>query len=73
MSKDRILLKLEEDGFDTPDEKAKKLIKELTEIKCLYALSLLFEDLQNVFTHQVLADSLVALANTAPFNIYVRW
>ncbi|RGB24292.1 hypothetical protein C1646_821679 [Rhizophagus diaphanus] len=62
MSNDRILLKLEEDGFITPDEKAKELIKELSEIKYLYALK---------FSSQVLANSLEALVDT-PFNHYSK-
>ncbi|RGB34941.1 hypothetical protein C1646_700674, partial [Rhizophagus diaphanus] len=65
-----ILLKLEEDGFITPDEKAKELIKELTGIKYLFNLKLLFEDLQNEFSNQVLIDALIVLANPAPLNLY---
>ncbi|PKY57571.1 hypothetical protein RhiirA4_478720 [Rhizophagus irregularis] len=69
-SRHSILLKLEEDGFITPDEKVKELIKELTGIKYLFNLKLLFEDLQNEFSNQVLIDSLFALADPAPFNLY---
>ncbi|RGB34942.1 hypothetical protein C1646_668116 [Rhizophagus diaphanus] len=65
-----ILLKLEEDGFITPDEKAKELIKELTGIKYLFNLKLLFENLQNEFSNQILIDILVALADPAPFNLF---
>ncbi len=65
-----ILLKLEKDGFTTPDEKAKELIKELAEAKHLYALKLLFEDFQNKFSSKVLTDSLFALADPASFNLY---
>ncbi|GET58261.1 hypothetical protein GLOIN_2v1845346 [Rhizophagus irregularis DAOM 181602=DAOM 197198] len=64
MFNNRILLKLGEDGFITPDEKAKELIKELSEIKYLYALNVLFENLQNEFSSQVLANSLEALVDT---------
>ncbi|PKK67299.1 hypothetical protein RhiirC2_867861, partial [Rhizophagus irregularis] len=67
-----ILLKLEEDGFTTPDEKAKELIKELTDIKYLYALKLLFENLQNEFSPQILRDTLVALADPTPFDFYAK-
>ncbi|GBC18268.2 hypothetical protein GLOIN_2v1472275 [Rhizophagus irregularis DAOM 181602=DAOM 197198] len=69
-SRHSILLKLEVDGFITPDKKVKELIKELTGIKYLFNLKLLFEDLQNEFSNQVLIDSLVALADPAPFNLY---
>ncbi|PKY44307.1 TPR-like protein [Rhizophagus irregularis] len=62
------LLKLEEDGFITPDEKAGKLIKELTKTKCLYALKLLFEDPLNKFSPDVLRNSLIALADPTSFN-----
>ncbi|PKK65742.1 hypothetical protein RhiirC2_868674 [Rhizophagus irregularis] len=71
MFNNRILLKLGEDGFITPDEKAKELIKELSEIKYLYALKVLFENLQNEFSSQVLANSLEALVDT-PFNHYSK-
>ncbi|PKC02227.1 hypothetical protein RhiirA5_504164, partial [Rhizophagus irregularis] len=67
-----ILLKLEEDGFTTPDEKAKELIKELTDIKYLYALKLLFENLQNEFSPRILRDTLVALADPTPFDFYAK-
>ncbi|PKK63979.1 hypothetical protein RhiirC2_120744 [Rhizophagus irregularis] len=67
-----ILLKLEEDGFTTPDRKAKELIKELTDIKYLYALKLLFENLQNEFSPQILRDTLVALADPTPFDFYAK-
>ncbi|RIA85904.1 hypothetical protein C1645_830133 [Glomus cerebriforme] len=66
-----ILLKLEEDGFITPDDKAEELLKSLTKPKYLYALKLLFENLQNEFSSQVLTDSLEALVNT-PFNHYSK-
>ncbi|CAB5182557.1 unnamed protein product [Rhizophagus irregularis] len=71
MFNNRILLKLGEDGFITPDEKAKELIKELSEIKYLYALKMLFENLQNKFSSQVLANSLEALVDTT-FNHYSK-
>ncbi|CAB5103858.1 unnamed protein product [Rhizophagus irregularis] len=69
-SRHSILLKLEENGFITPDEKAKELIKELTGIKYLFNLKLLFENLQNEFSNQILIDALVALADPAPFNLF---
>jgi tetratricopeptide (TPR) repeat protein len=65
-----VLLKLEEDGYTTPDEKAKVLIKELSEIKYLFALKLLFENSLNRFTPKVLRDSLVALADPVSFDFY---
>src|SRR4051794_19237631 len=65
-----ILFKLEEEGFTTPDEKAKELIKELSEIKYLYALKLLFENPLNQFTSKVLRDTLVALADPEPLFDY---
>ncbi|PKK66275.1 TPR-like protein [Rhizophagus irregularis] len=67
-----ILLKLEEDGFITPDEKAEELIKRLTSIKYLYVLKLLFENLQNEFSPQILRDTLVALADPTPFDFYAK-
>ena len=63
-----ILLKLEEDGFNTPDEKARKLVKKLTEPKFLHALKLLFETPQNKFSSQILVDSMENLANPTLFN-----
>ncbi|PKC67051.1 TPR-like protein [Rhizophagus irregularis] len=72
MSNNRILLKLEEDGFITPDEKAKELIKELSEIKYLYALKVLFENLQNEFSSQSLINSLEALIDPTSFNYYSK-
>ncbi|PKY47315.1 hypothetical protein RhiirA4_522194 [Rhizophagus irregularis] len=70
ISSNIILLKLEEDGFTTPDGKAKELIKELSEIKYLYALKLLFENPLNRFTPKVLRDSLVTFADPEPFDYY---
>ncbi|PKY58389.1 hypothetical protein RhiirA4_449261, partial [Rhizophagus irregularis] len=67
-----ILLKLKVDGFTTSDGKAKELIKELTDIKYLYALKLLFENLQNDFSPQILRDTLVALADPTPFDFYAK-
>ncbi|POG58773.1 hypothetical protein GLOIN_2v1488344 [Rhizophagus irregularis DAOM 181602=DAOM 197198] len=67
-----ILLKLKENGFTTPDEKAEELIKRLTNIKYLYALKLLFENLQNEFSPQILRDTLVALADPTPFEFYAK-
>src|SRR5688572_3773854 len=68
----KLLLKLEDNGFITPDEKVKELIKELTESKCLYALKLLFENLQNKFSSQTLINSLKALANPTLFDYYSK-
>jgi hypothetical protein len=65
-----ILLKLEEGGFTTLDGKVKELIKELSEIKYLFALKLLFENPLNQFTPKVLRDSLIALADPEPFDYY---
>jgi tetratricopeptide (TPR) repeat protein len=63
-------IKLEEDEFTISDKKAITLIKKLDETKSLYTLKLLFEDLKNEFSSQVLIDSLVALADPTPFNLY---
>ncbi|GBC44916.2 hypothetical protein GLOIN_2v1876500 [Rhizophagus irregularis DAOM 181602=DAOM 197198] len=65
MSNNRILLKLEEDEFITPDEKVEELLKNLTKPSYLYALKLLFENLQNEFSSQVLENSLEALVDTS--------
>ncbi|RIA84922.1 hypothetical protein C1645_831583 [Glomus cerebriforme] len=66
-----ILLKLEENGFITPDEKAKELIKDLTNIEYLFALKLLFENPFNQFSELVLRNSLVAFVDpTLPFDYY---
>ncbi|CAG8603806.1 13775_t:CDS:2, partial [Funneliformis caledonium] len=71
-SNDCILLQFESDGFTTPDEKVKELLKKLTETKYLYALKLLFENPINQFSPQVLRDSLVALSDPTPFDYYSR-
>ncbi|RGB33014.1 hypothetical protein C1646_743618 [Rhizophagus diaphanus] len=71
MIKNRILIKLEEDGFITSDDKVEELIKNLTKPSYLYALKLIFENLQNDFSSQVLANSLEALIDT-PFNHYSK-
>ncbi|GBB89491.1 hypothetical protein RclHR1_01620003 [Rhizophagus clarus] len=66
----RNTVKLEVDGFTISDKKAMNLIKKLNETKCLYALKLLLEDLQNEFSSQILIDTLVVLADPTPFNLY---
>src|SRR5205085_2099565 len=66
-----ILLKLEEDGFITPDDKVKKLIEELTEVEYLYALKLIFDNKFNQFSPKLLRDSLVALADPS-FDYYTK-
>ncbi|EXX50670.1 uncharacterized protein OCT59_016439 [Rhizophagus irregularis] len=71
MFKNRILIKLEEDGFITSDDKVEELIKNLTKPSYLYALKLIFENLQNDFSSQILANSLEALIDT-PFNHYSK-
>ncbi|PKC73047.1 hypothetical protein RhiirA1_488049 [Rhizophagus irregularis] len=68
--KNQLLIKLESEGFITPDEKARELVKELTEPKFLYALKLLFENLQNKFSSQILINSLKSLANPTLFDFY---
>ncbi|RIA81422.1 hypothetical protein C1645_881628 [Glomus cerebriforme] len=70
--KNQLLLKLEEDGFTTPDDKVKELIKDLTETKFLYALKLLFENFQNEFSSQILINSLKALADPTLFDYYSK-
>ncbi|POG65177.1 hypothetical protein GLOIN_2v1844864 [Rhizophagus irregularis DAOM 181602=DAOM 197198] len=61
----RILLKLEEDGFTTPDDKVEELLKHLTKSSYLYTIKLLFENLQYEFSSQVLENSLEALVDTS--------
>ncbi|RGB40296.1 hypothetical protein C1646_753470 [Rhizophagus diaphanus] len=67
-----ILLKLEEDGFTTSDDKVEELLKNLTKPSYLYALKLLFENLQNEFSSQVLENSLEALIDPTSFNYYSK-
>ncbi|UZO03860.1 uncharacterized protein OCT59_024261 [Rhizophagus irregularis] len=67
-----ILLKLEEDGFTTPDDKVEELLKNLTKPSYLYALKLLFENLQNEFSSQSLINSLEALIDSTSFNYYSK-
>ncbi|RGB31320.1 hypothetical protein C1646_764207 [Rhizophagus diaphanus] len=68
----KLLLRLENEGFITPDEKVKELVKELTEPKFLYALKLLFENLQNKFSSQILIISLKVLADSTLFDYYSK-
>jgi hypothetical protein len=68
--RNQLLLRLENEGFITPDEKVKELVKELAEPKFLYALKLLLENLQNKFSSQVLISSLKVLANPTLFDYY---
>ncbi|GBC07944.1 hypothetical protein RclHR1_00780024 [Rhizophagus clarus] len=68
--RNQLFLKLENEGFITPDEKVKEIIKELIEPKFLYALKLLFENLQNKFSSQILVSSLKSLANPTLFDYY---
>ncbi|CAB5147586.1 unnamed protein product [Rhizophagus irregularis] len=72
VSNNRILLKLEEDGLITPDDKVEELLKNLTKPSYLYALKLLFENLQNEFLFQSLINSLEALIDPTPFNYYTK-
>ncbi|GBC10880.1 hypothetical protein RclHR1_09990005 [Rhizophagus clarus] len=72
ISRNLVELELEEDGFITSDEKAKELTKKLTETRYLHALKLLFENLQNEFSPQILRDTLVALADPTPFDYYTK-
>jgi tetratricopeptide (TPR) repeat protein len=67
-----IILKLEKEGFITPDEKVKELIKELTEIKNLFTLKLLFENFENNFSPQILINSLKALSDPTSFDYYSK-
>ncbi|PKY27732.1 hypothetical protein RhiirB3_443561 [Rhizophagus irregularis] len=67
-----LLLKLEKEGFITPDEKVKELLKELTEIKYLFSLKLLFENFQNNFSSQILINSLKALSDPTQFDYYSK-
>ncbi|RIA88923.1 hypothetical protein C1645_806542 [Glomus cerebriforme] len=71
--KNQLLLKLDADGFITPDKKVKELLKKkFTEPKFLYALKLLFENFQNEFSSQVLIDSLKALADPTSYDHYSK-
>ncbi|RGB31318.1 hypothetical protein C1646_817368 [Rhizophagus diaphanus] len=70
--RNKLLLRLENEGFITPDEKAKELVKELDEPKSLYALKLLFENLQNKFSSHILISSLKSLANPTLFEFYSK-
>ncbi|CAG8489732.1 550_t:CDS:2 [Funneliformis caledonium] len=70
IKENHVLIRLEENGFVTPDEKAQELVKELNDTKSLYALRLLFEDLQNEFSNQILINSLVALADPVSFKLH---
>ncbi|UZO03304.1 uncharacterized protein OCT59_023712 [Rhizophagus irregularis] len=72
MLNNHILLKLEEDGFTTPDDKVEELLKNLTKPSYLYALKLLFENLQNEFSSQSLINSLEALIDSTSFNYYSK-
>ncbi|RGB34424.1 hypothetical protein C1646_815387 [Rhizophagus diaphanus] len=67
-----LLLKLEKEGFITPDLKVKELLKELTEIKYLFSLKLLFEKFQNNFSSQILINSLKALSEPTQFDYYSK-
>ncbi|PKC10147.1 TPR-like protein [Rhizophagus irregularis] len=70
ISNNCILLELEQDGFNTPDEKAEELIKNIPKLKYLFALKLLFENPFNQFSDEVLRNSLVTLADPTPFDYY---
>ncbi|GES84508.1 hypothetical protein GLOIN_2v1877815 [Rhizophagus clarus] len=67
-----ILSKLEKDGFNTPDEKAWELIssKDLTQIKNLFALKLLFENQDNQFSNGILRNVLSTLTDLTNFDYY---
>ncbi|PKC07984.1 hypothetical protein RhiirA5_478301 [Rhizophagus irregularis] len=72
ISNNYILIKLEQDGFTTPDEKVEELIKNLTKLKYLFALKLLFENPLNQFSPEVLRNSLVAFADSTYFDYYEK-
>jgi Tfp pilus assembly protein PilF len=72
MSNNRILLKLEENGLITPDEKVEELLKNLTKPNYLYALKLIIENLRNEFSPQILRNTLIALADPSPFDFYAK-
>src|ERR1044072_5869821 len=72
LSENQVLLKLEEDEFITPNDKAEELLKSLTKPKCLYALKILFENIQNEFSSRTTINSLKALANPTPFDHYSK-
>uniref|UniRef100_U9TSP3 Uncharacterized protein n=1 Tax=Rhizophagus irregularis (strain DAOM 181602 / DAOM 197198 / MUCL 43194) TaxID=747089 RepID=U9TSP3_RHIID len=52
-SNNSILLELEEDGYITPNEKVEVLTKDLTKLKYLFALKLLFENPLNQFLPEI--------------------
>ncbi|GBB84806.1 hypothetical protein RclHR1_11380004 [Rhizophagus clarus] len=68
----RVLIELDENGFTTPDGKARELIKDLTKTKWLYALKLLFEDPLNQFSSEVLRACLIALAEPPTFDYHEK-
>ena len=72
LSENQVLFKLEEDGFITPDDKVEELLTNLTKPKCLYALKVLFENLQNEFSSRAITNSLKALADPTPFDYYSK-
>ncbi|GBC09473.1 hypothetical protein RclHR1_00890009 [Rhizophagus clarus] len=67
-SNNSILLELKD---NTHDEEARELInKDLTQIKNLVALKLLFENPFNKFSPGILRNSLITLADPTPFDYY---
>ncbi|GBB89786.1 hypothetical protein RclHR1_01660005 [Rhizophagus clarus] len=71
-SNNPILLKLEQDGFITLNEKVEVLIKNITKLRYLFALKLLFENPLNQFSPEVLRNSLVAFADSSSFDYYEK-
>ncbi|PKC65366.1 TPR-like protein [Rhizophagus irregularis] len=71
-SNNSILLELEEDGYITPNEKVEVLTKDLTKLKYLFALKLLFENPLNQFLPEVLRNSLISFADPTSFDYYEK-
>ncbi|GBC08353.1 hypothetical protein RclHR1_08060001 [Rhizophagus clarus] len=63
---------LPEDGFIIPDDEVEELLRNLTKPKYLHELKLLFENLQNKFSSQILISSLKSLANPDLFDYYSK-
>lgn len=63
---------LKREGFIILNKKIKELLKELTEIKYLFSLKLLFKNFQNNFSSQILINSLKALSEPTQFDYYSK-
>ncbi|GBC06598.1 hypothetical protein RclHR1_06950004 [Rhizophagus clarus] len=68
--RNQLLPEQEEDGFIITDDEVEELLRNLTKPKYLHELKLLFENLQNKFSSQILISSLKSLANPTLFDYY---